>query len=367
MASQVGSRGYIQATEATASKHQTQLRKIYVAGLLAKTTAQECLEYFSQFGRIDGIQEINTANATYPAFQSFKTGQKPSVSSFDNMDDHHHKSQGTSKKHMLLTVRDKATYDSILSVKHYLNSKPLFCAPYHTGSQLMRHNRLSNQRRVILRCLYNKGMLLDQISSLLGPVETIYGFDGSPALKLSQKLFGSFSVLLASREAALALIEAKTLTDPQTGTILTVEAFKTHKKKKQPHPDTDFPSKPVTMSDSVFLGQPSGTRFSPNLSDFSSKTHPANPRPYLDASSRRYLLHSKRPLLQAEGLAASQEKSSWFAAVPSRARTDSDRYLYFDAHNLGSKRQLLVKSIECLDHSRDNLRFNCVPKRVASF
>jgi hypothetical protein len=361
----VESRGYYQPCEIS-SKSSGHHRKIYVAGLLAKTSWQECLEYFSQFGWVDSIQEINTSNSKCNILEHFGT---PGLASAENFKGETSFTQGTSKKHMLLTVRDVAAYDRILSLKHVLNGKVLFCAPYHTGSQLMRYNRLSNQRRVILRSQDGKGLFLENIQALISHVETIYGFDGNPASSLSQKRFSSFSVLLATREAALNLIEGKTILEPITGTTLTVEAFKTAKKKSSriiieaetPHNFKANEQGTGKLSSYTLRRE---QQHSPNSSDFSQPEKFSNRRKNYEGKISPSNSEPGKPhTIQFGGRSIIQESSSRVRVGSIKSIQDQERHRYFDELNLRSNEQNFLTNF---DHSGQNLRFNCLQRIPSS-
>src|SRR3990167_2228580 len=369
MAYQVESRGYMHASEGS-GKPPGHPRKIYVAGLLAKTSAQECLEYFSQFGPITNIHEVNTSNSNFNRLRG-PSDSPGGFSSDENQEQSQKWGQGTSKKHMLLTVRDKATHDSILATRHIFNGKPLFCAPYHTGSQLMRHNRLSNQRRVILRCQDKRNMTIGQIHSLVGPLETIFGFDPTPAVKHAEKRFGGFSVLMPNKEAAVSLVQEKTLVEPQTGTILTVEAFKSEKHKKS----SQYLGTPQSLGAQAQGGElrkltsmvkrPQSTQNIPEFSTQGRSVQFVNFRGHTESATGS-LFYKPTPANLA-GNFRTLEQSSLMRKTPNRLERDRQAHEYLDSLNSGGRTRKLFRRLPKLDHSGDNLRFNHLARHPPAF
>jgi len=108
---------------------------IHVAGLPSRITADEIWKYFSGFGQVQAVKTI------------------PS------------QSPGKVKGYCMVRMEDEESYQAILDEKkHRILGSGIICVPYQSGNQLMRENRVNNQKRIVVRGI-PPGLYLHQIKS----------------------------------------------------------------------------------------------------------------------------------------------------------------------------------------------------------
>ena len=87
-------------------------------------------------------------------------------------------SPGKVKGYCMLTMSDHESYRVVLSYQiHRLFGRSILCVPHQSGNQLMRHNRMTNKRRVIVASVpreWSISHLKIALQLACGPVEVVY-------------------------------------------------------------------------------------------------------------------------------------------------------------------------------------------------
>lgn len=120
---------------------------IHVAGLPSRITPEEIWTYFGAFGE---VQAVKTVPSHAP---------------------------GKVKGYCMVRMADEFSYNYVLEEKnHKLLGATIVCVPHQSGNQLMRENRVNNQKRVVVRGIPH-GLHLNQIKAFfdrkIGNVQSV--------------------------------------------------------------------------------------------------------------------------------------------------------------------------------------------------
>lgn len=169
-------------------------------------------------------------------------------------------------------------------------------------------------------------------------------------------------MLMHDKESANRLIQAKTLVEPQTGTILTVQAYKSEKGKNSSHvsgtPQTHTSQIPV----SELRKFPYISTCPPSLQKISEFSRSGQQSHVVNFTGAKYqnqpsLYHNPTPANLASNSRTS-ERSSMVRKLPQKLLRDRETHEHLDSQNLGGRTHRLFQRTPNLDHSGENLRFN---------
>lgn len=138
--------------------------KIFIAGIGHKTSINDIITLFSQFG---GCIKIDSRSiSTQSGHQSTST---------------------ISQGYCIIKVTDSIVYDTIINTGQLqLHGRSLMCSPYLSGTQLFRSNANKNKRRIILKRVSASICELDVrclIEDQFGPVDNMFAFKSEKSVR----------------------------------------------------------------------------------------------------------------------------------------------------------------------------------------
>ena len=183
--------------------------KVFIAGVPSVLTYGTMKNYFSKIGPITFIYGNRTAEDKEQTASYLEILNSP-----------------CKKGYCVIETPSIDTYEAILNGKHKLMGRDLICKRYLQDEDLIQHNQLINEKRLLLKKVPSRiteSVLREFLESSYGEVSVLYVFKSTQEVKnlkpIKQKRYNTFSVTFKTKEPALLLAQMGLAEGPGCCTI----------------------------------------------------------------------------------------------------------------------------------------------------
>ena len=162
---------------------------IYIAGIVHYATSADIKRYFSSFGKIERISTFEDRSQNWASTE----GERSAMRGF-----------------CIISTKSLKTFQSIMNAEeHWFMGRRLNCQEYVQGEDLQSHNKMLNDRRVVLKQVplsIDEKKLKHTLESIAGEIEMFFTFRSSLETKKSKRNL-TCSAMFKSTKDAQKLIE----------------------------------------------------------------------------------------------------------------------------------------------------------------